>query len=149
MLDLFGSQGTVQPGPSIWEKNQSKFVFWTSLIEWPWFVEAWCKCRSQKCQCVEVRIQWHRCLGWPEDSPPDEKSKVLPSWTNLMVNRDLYVVFGRHVYSSPGRLDCIWNWTRTPIEECRLNNWVSILHLIWNIMERRLKIVSGTTGYWN
>ena len=57
-------------------KIQSKFVFWTSLIEWPWFGEVWCKRRNQRCQCDEVHIQWHRCLGWPEDSPPDEKSRV-------------------------------------------------------------------------
>ena len=35
------------------------------------------------------------------------------------------------------------------IEDCRLNYWVSKLHLRWNIMERRLKIASWTTGYLN
>ena len=149
MVDLFGSQGTVQPGPSIWEKFSQSFSFGLLWLSDHDLLKLGVNAGVKGASALRSVSSDTSALAGQKTHHLIRNQEFAHLGTNLMVDRDLYVVFGRHVYSSPGRLGCIWNWTRTPIEECRLNDWISKHHLRWNIMERRLKIVSWTTGYLN
>ena len=143
MVDLFGSQGTVQPGPSIWEKFSQSFSFGLLWLSDHDLLKLGVNAGVKGASALRSVSSDTGALACQKTHHLIRNQEFDHLGTNLMVNRDLYVVFGRHVYSSPGRLDCIWNWTRTPIEECRLNYWVSKLHLRWNITERRLTMLNN------